>query len=455
MDRVTKNIDIKRWVNRVCTSDKKQISKNNCFYKSLCNELVANKKVIMAIGGVYITQTFISMIIMQSVPTLLRNEGFSLSLIGLTSLFMLPWTLKFLWSPFIERLRLPFRKKIRRSRILILTGQLLIALLIFLVILINPSENISKLNNLWVFGMFFLCAFLTSTIDIACDGMAVEQIATSNRGWGNIAQVGGGEIGALLGTSGFLLIVSYINLNVAFILSALVILLLTLPMLLFRESNRVSISETYHIPKLSYAFNRKEVKIGILLVILLEGGNRITDMITGPMLVDMNITLSKIALLMGSFTFFASLFGTLIGGILIKIFGVWKSIFITYGSQGLIFALISITIGIKDIPHEVIFLLMVFKYILFSAGLVAFYTGLMGLSSLKQAGIDFTIFQCTNALIAIFATLLGTWIAEYWSYSFVFAVSSFYTFIAVFIAIRLIKKHLKFIFSSNNFEQYS
>ena len=62
----------------------------------------------MAIGGVYITQTLISMIIMQSVPTLLRSEGFSLSLIGLTSLFMLPWTLKFLWSPFIERLRLPF-----------------------------------------------------------------------------------------------------------------------------------------------------------------------------------------------------------------------------------------------------------------------------------------------------------------------------------------------------------
>ncbi len=30
----------------------------------------------MAIGGVYITQTLISMIIMQSVPTLLRSEGF-------------------------------------------------------------------------------------------------------------------------------------------------------------------------------------------------------------------------------------------------------------------------------------------------------------------------------------------------------------------------------------------
>ncbi|HFG2717300.1 TPA: MFS transporter, partial [Escherichia coli] len=76
------------------------------------------------------------------------------------------------------------------------------------------------------------------------------------------------------------------------------------------------------------------------------------------------------------------------------------------------------------------------------------------LSSLKQAGIDFTIFQCTNAFTAIIATLLGTWTAENWSYHFVFAISSIYTFIAVLISIKLIKKRLKLNISSNNFEQY-
>ncbi|MEM7979485.1 MFS transporter, partial [Morganella morganii] len=109
-----------------------------------------------------------------------------------------------------------------------------------------------------------------------------------NRGWGNIAQVGGGEIGALLGTSGFLLISSYFSLNTAFAISALTIILLTIPTLYFKESDRLTTSETYHIPKLSYAFNRKEVRIGILLVVLLEGGNRITDIITGPLLIDIN-----------------------------------------------------------------------------------------------------------------------------------------------------------------------
>ncbi|EFA3973743.1 MFS transporter, partial [Escherichia coli] len=41
-----------------------------------------------------------------------------------------------------------------------------------------------------------------------------------------------------------------------------------------------------------------------------------------------------------------------------------------------------------------------------------------------------------------------------WSYHFVFAISSIYTFIAVLISIKLIKKRLKLNISSNNFEQY-
>ena len=97
-------------------------------------------------------------------------------------------------------------------------------------------------------------------------------------------------------------------------------------------------------------------------------------------------------------------------------------------------------IGIKYIPHEILFLLIGFKYILFFCRTsFPFTLVLMSLSSLKQAGIDFTIFQCTNAFTAIIATLLGTWTAENWSYHFVFAISSIYTFIAVLISIKLIK----------------
>jgi len=410
------------------------------FYGQLTDSISKNNKILTAIGGVYITQTMISMLIMQSIPTLLRNQGVSLSLIGLTSLFMLPWTFKFLWAPQIERLRLPAGEKIRRSRMLILLGQVLVALLFLMMAMICWKENISQLDSVWMFSAFFLCAFLTSTVDISCDGMAVEQIASGSRRWGNIAQVGGGEIGALLGTGGFLLLVSCVDLMAALMITALVIILLTIPMFRFKESERPALSDTCHVPGLIYAFKRKEVRIGILVIVLLEGGNRVTDLITGPLLIDRQFSLDDVALLMGGFSFIAGLLGTLLGGFLIKTYGVWRAVFITYGMQGVVLFLVSSVVSVHNLSPDILFILIGLKYIFVSSGLVASYTGLMGLSSLKQAGVDFTIFQCANALIAMLAGLLGGWLAGHWSYHVVFSVSSAYTLIAVLISIFLVKR---------------
>ncbi|MCV5646841.1 yersiniabactin-associated zinc MFS transporter YbtX, partial [Escherichia coli] len=80
-----------------------------------------------AIAGVYVTQSLVSALSMQSLPALVRAAGGSLALAGATTLFMLPWALKFIWAPWIERWRLPPGSQERRSRMLILRGQVALA----------------------------------------------------------------------------------------------------------------------------------------------------------------------------------------------------------------------------------------------------------------------------------------------------------------------------------------
>ena len=53
-------------------------------------------RVIFAIAGVYVTQSLVSALSMQSLPALVRAAGGSLALAGATTLFMLPWALKFI-----------------------------------------------------------------------------------------------------------------------------------------------------------------------------------------------------------------------------------------------------------------------------------------------------------------------------------------------------------------------
>ncbi|NDV48191.1 MFS transporter, partial [Yangia sp. PrR003] len=63
--------------------------------------------VIGAIGGVYVAQSVIGGVTWTGLPGVLRAQELPLDQIGLISLLVLPWALKFLWAPPVERFRLP------------------------------------------------------------------------------------------------------------------------------------------------------------------------------------------------------------------------------------------------------------------------------------------------------------------------------------------------------------
>ena len=63
--------------------------------------------VVLAVGGLYVGQSIISGVTFTGLPALLRDRGIALELVGLAYLAALPWALKFLWAPAVERYRLP------------------------------------------------------------------------------------------------------------------------------------------------------------------------------------------------------------------------------------------------------------------------------------------------------------------------------------------------------------
>jgi len=86
-----------------------------------------------------------------------RDMRVSLEAIGLTSLFGIPWVIKFLWGPLIDQ----FGTK--RKWLLIM--QCLLVLLFIIVAFMSPLPYGVK----FVAGLLFICAFLSATHDIAID----------------------------------------------------------------------------------------------------------------------------------------------------------------------------------------------------------------------------------------------------------------------------------------------
>src|SRR5262245_57077938 len=94
-------------------------------------------RIFVAIGGIYVAQSLVSGLTFQALPALLRAQGASLDRIGLVSLALLPWALKFLWAPWIERYR---HGAAGRSRRIIVIGECAVAVILVAAAMREPSE---------------------------------------------------------------------------------------------------------------------------------------------------------------------------------------------------------------------------------------------------------------------------------------------------------------------------
>jgi MFS transporter (putative signal transducer) len=375
------------------------------------------RQVLPAIAGIYISQTLLTAITTQSLPSLLRDAGATLQMAGLAALWWLPWGLKFLWAPMVERWRLPTHDPRRRSRTLLLAGQWLLASILL-------GMGMAGLNGLlplqthggWILALLLLSALVAATTDIACDGFTVEQLASQQRGWGNVAQVGGAYVGAMLGGGGFLLIASQAGLPRALLATALTIVVLSLPMLAIREPTRNPEQTGQHQPSLRHALRRPQVVHGLLLLLLGSVGVRLTLSMMGPLLLDHGVSIERLGWLFGTFSVFAGLTGAFLGGALVRRAPGWRAVWMAVGLEAGVLAALAGAAAVGNAPQPVLIALVGLMFGAMGCAWVALYSVLMDIASPRQAGVDFTLFQSADALLAAASGVAGGWLAGQWGY---------------------------------------
>jgi MFS transporter (putative signal transducer) len=381
---------------------------------------------------------------MQGLPALLRAGGASLQQLGMVSLLMLPWALKFLWAPWLERYRLPPQAgQAARSRRLIVVGQLLLAVLFAGMAGTTSPLAAGASAVLPLLGLMLLAALIAATTDIACDGFAVDRLPPGARGWANVMQVGGSYVGLVLGSGLFLLLSAQVGWSVAWLVLAAIIAGLTLPWMRVRESAVSTATATAAMaaprPSLRQAWQRPAVRAGLLLTVLLALGPRLALGLIGPRLLDHGVSLSMLGYLNGVGGVAAGICGALLGGLLVKRYGAWAALRIALAVQ--VLALL----GLAGAPASAAALMataLLFSLAL-SGAFVASYTLLMHCAAGTQAGVDFTLFQCVDALVAVVLGMAGGWLAQQAGYTACFAVAAGATAAALLIS------YLKFTFILN------
>ncbi|SFM43363.1 MFS transporter [Marinobacter zhejiangensis] len=371
------------------------------------------------LAALYLAQGLPSGLFAHALPVFWREAGVSLAWIGALKLLALPWVLKALWAPAIDRSLqrgTPPLRWITRLQ-LAATGALGLLALI--------GISMGNLGLAMVVGLVLVINVLMATQDVVTDGLAVRWIPVQWRGLANAIQVAGYKTGMLVG--GALLLVLAEQLGFSAALSVPVLLLLLSYGLVAgatQVQRPLAITEP-SAPSFREGLTGLLRLPGILPWLALLATYKVADAMGSgmirPMLTDGGWSKSDI----GTFTLVSTLtgiVGAIAGGWLYKLLGSRRSLIYLGLAQAITVAAWAVAAKYGTAP-ALVYSLGILEQAADGASTVALFAVMMALCRAGWEGTDFTLQASIQVVCAGLFGLLGGVIAQTTSYTFLLVLA--------------------------------
>jgi len=268
----------------------------------------------------------------------LSESGTSRSAIGLLSLITLTYSFKAVWSPFVDRLKIPILFDLlgqRKSWLIV--SQIVVALSLFLMATTDPT-------SLLLLAFFALATgFSSATQDICVDALRIEMVQEKELGEATAMYQAGWRLAFLASQVVSFFIASMYNWSAAYISAAIIMIFLAVlvsallveptrkirPYLsIFSEPNKW-FKESYVTPFIDFIGRNQKNFLLIILVIIFY---RLSDIVLGPMAMpfyrETGFSKEEVATVTNAFGIIVTIFGAFIGGLMIYNYGIKRILFI-------------------------------------------------------------------------------------------------------------------------------
>ena len=260
----------------------------------------------------------------------LTASGVPLGLIGLLAYAELPYTLKMIWAPALDRWPIPWPDR-RRGWLLLL--QLLLVVVIGAMSVLRPGQDPASLTAIGV--MALLLALVSATQDIVVDAYRTDLLPERERGAG-AAATNLGYRGAMLtiGAGGFILAGRF-GWPLAFAASALLLLLvvpftLTAPALPPIQHPVSSLRQAVVGPAREFLHRtgRGRAVMLLALVLLYRWPDGLLNVMAVPFLIQQGFSPEVVGSVLAGWGIGATIVGTVLGGILFGKLGMNRSLWL-------------------------------------------------------------------------------------------------------------------------------
>lgn len=261
----------------------------------------------------------------------LTEAGVSKASIGIFAAVAMPYSIKFLWAPLLDGIKLPIFGK--RLGWIILT-QVLMALAMVVMAFSDP-QNTPFLTGLAA----MMLAFFSASHDVVKDAYRVEILPEEEQGAGAAAFVFGYRVGMILSTAGALYLATYTSWQMTYILMGVATLLLLLPLLLAKEPKEhreqtdlphglVAWLRYYVATPFSEFLKRSDAILILAFILLYRMADAFLGIMANPFYIELGFSKTDIAEVVKLYGLIATLVGSAVGGVAVFRLGVYKSLWI-------------------------------------------------------------------------------------------------------------------------------
>ena len=356
----------------------------------------------------YIAQTIPMSFFSTVIPVMMRQENFTLSAIGLLQLIKLPWIVKFLWSPIVDR----HTATTGDYKRWIFSSELIYAILIFSVAMLDFKTDFYTILTL------IIISFVASaTQDIATDALAVLSFSRKDKSMVNSMQSMGSFGGSMVGSGVLLLLFHQIGWNSLLPCLAVFVLVMLLP-LFFNKGIQITPKLPQQRAKKAdvlYFFTQRGIWKQIGFLFLYYSGLIGTLAMVRPWLVDLGYSVQEIGMMSGVAGTFVGFISAFAGGMIIRKMGRWRarilfSVFVLMAT--LYFLGLSYTQPTTPLLYGGIFLL----WGSYGMATIVVYTTAMDCVRPGREGTDFTIQTVITHLSGMIMAILSGRIADMTGY---------------------------------------
>jgi MFS transporter, PAT family, beta-lactamase induction signal transducer AmpG len=328
----------------------------------------------------------------------LTVEDVDIKTIGLFSLVGLPYTLKFLWSPLMDRFVIPI---FGRRRGWIALSQLALIGLILGMSVTSPQ------NGLWYLALLAFClTFVSASQDVAIDAYRTEVLREPERGMGAAVSVTGYRVAMLVSGALALILSGYLGWRATYMLMALIMSIGVVAVWLGPEPEDpgtppASMKDAVEGPFKEF-FSRTGVWSLLALIVLYKLGDAFAGSLTTTFLIrGVNFSVGEVGAINKGMGLASTIIGALFGGVLMARLRLFKALLI-FGILQAVSNLSFMVLALVGKSYPLMIFTIAFENLAGGMGTAAFVAFLMVLCNHNYTATQFALLSALAALGRVF-----------------------------------------------------